>query len=166
MPESKKKPEPVAQPEPAATPAAQKAAADKLSQKENVKKALEQATPGEAKPERAGRRWTAFSVYAALLVVFGVLDYLIQKEIIPLPGFRWDFVQQIPHVAVLAVGLLFLERALEMFAIRPISSSVTRYNVTRILRLVTGILVLGGSGTVLFGNFYTGLVSLGVISII
>src|SRR5438552_7551982 len=53
-----------------------------------------------------------------------------------------------------------------MFAIRPISSSVTRYNVTRILRLVTGILVLGGSGTVLFGNFYTGLVSLGVISII
>jgi len=50
MPESKKKPEPVAQPEPAATPAAQKAAADELSQKENVKKALEQATTGESRP--------------------------------------------------------------------------------------------------------------------
>jgi len=166
MPEPQKKPESPAQPEPAATPAAQKAAADKLSQKENVKKALQQATPGEAKPERAGRRWTALTVYAGLLVVFGVLDFLVQKEIIPLPGFRWDFVRQIPHVAVLAVGLLFVERAVEMFGIRPISSSVTRYNVTRILRLLTGILIVGSAGALLFGNFYTGLVSLGVISIV
>ena len=37
---------------------AQKAAADRLSQKEDVKKALQQTTPGEAEPKRVSKAAT------------------------------------------------------------------------------------------------------------
>ena len=52
------------------------------------------------------------------------------------------------------------------FGIPKIESPVSRYNLLRVIRLATAVLILGGAGTALFGNFYTGLVSLGVVSII
>ncbi|HEY3124599.1 MAG TPA: mechanosensitive ion channel domain-containing protein, partial [Thermoanaerobaculia bacterium] len=147
---------------------AQKAAADRLSQKEDVKKALQQTTPGEAepKPVSKARRLTWVGVYGALLVVLVALYVLIANDVISLPGWKDSFLNRLPLAAVLVVGLLFVEHIVETFGIEKVKNTVTRYNLTRVVRLATGVLLVGAAGTILFGNFYTGLVSLGVISII
>ena len=146
----------------------QRAAADRLSRKEDVKKALEQAAPGEAAPKRVSqaRRWTWLGVLGVLLVVFIALYVLVQTDVIVLPGWDDNFVHRLPLAALLVVALLFAERAAETFGIQQIKSTVTRYNVIRVVRLAAAVLVVGAAGATLFGNFYTGLVSLGVVSII
>jgi small-conductance mechanosensitive channel len=145
---------------------------EKLSKKEEVKKALQQATPGEAerepqaRPAARKRRRVSFAIYGTVLAVLGVLYYLVQNEVISLPGFRSGVLPKLPLAAIVVVGVLFVERVVEVYGIRRASSSVSRYNLTRIVRLAAGVLLVGAAGFILFGNFYTGLVSLGVISII
>jgi small-conductance mechanosensitive channel len=146
----------------------QRAAVDRLSRKEDVKKALEQAAPGEAKPKRVSRvlRYTWLGVLGALLAFFVALYVLVQNEVIVLPGGADNFVHRLPLAAVLVVALLFAERVAQTFGIQRIQNTATRYNVTRVVRLAAAVLVVGAAGTTLLGNFYTGLVSLGVVSII
>lgn len=147
---------------------AQRAAAERLSQHEDVKKALQQATPGEAEPKRVSKKkhraWLA--VYGVLLAVLAAFYVLTATGLVPLPGWEDNFIHKIPLAAVAVVGLLFAERIAEAFGIKRIKSTVTRYNLLRVVRLVAAVLLVGAAGSILFGNFYTGLVSLGVISII
>ena len=142
--------------------------AERLSKKENVKKALEQAAPGEAEPKRVSRARSRllFLIYGGLLAALAVFLYLLGNDIVSLPGLRHGPLRQLPLAAIVAVGVLLAERVVEVYGIRRLASPVTRYNVTRIIRLVAAIAIVGACGTILFGNFYTGLVSLGVISII
>lgn len=147
---------------------AQRAAAERLSQHEDVKKALQQATPGEAEPKRVlkkkHRAWLA--VYGVLLAVLAAFYVLTATGLVPLPGWEDNFIHKIPVAAVAVVALLFAERIAEAFGVKRIKSTVTRYNLLRVVRLVAAVLLVGAAGSILFGNFYTGLVSLGVISII
>jgi len=83
-----------------------------------------------------------------------------------LPGWSDSPLHRLPLAAVVVVALLFTERIVETYGIQKLGNSVSRYNLTRIVRLVAAVLVLGAAGTIVFGNFYTGLVSLGVVSII
>jgi small-conductance mechanosensitive channel len=146
----------------------QKAAAERLRQRGEVKKALEQATPGEAEPKIASkaRRLTGAGIYGTLLAVLVAFYVLILNGVISLPGWKDSFLNRLPLAAVLVVALLFVERLAETFGIQKIKNAVTRYNLTRVIRLAAAVLVLGAAGAILFGNFYTGLVSLGVVSII
>ena len=147
---------------------AQRAAAQRLSQHEDVKKALQQATPGEAEPKQVSRKKhrTWLTVYGVLLAAVTVFYALTATGLVPLPGWEDNFIHKVPLAAVLIVALLFAERAAEAFGVKKIQSPVTRYNLLRVVRLVVAVLLVGGAGSILFGNFYTGLVSLGVISII
>jgi small-conductance mechanosensitive channel len=146
----------------------QRAAAERLSQHEDVKKALKQATPGEAEPRHASKKkhraW--LTVYGALLAALATLYVLTATGIVPLPGWEDNFIHKAPLAAVVVVALLFAERVAESFGIKKIKSPVTRYNLLRVVRLVAAALLVGAAGSLLFGNFYTGLVSLGVISIV
>ncbi len=147
---------------------AQKAAVERLSRHEDVKRALHQTTPGEAegKPESRARRLTGVGISGALLAALVALYVLILNDVISLPGWKDSFLNRLPLAAVLVVALLFVERLAETFGIPKIKNAVTRYNLTRVARFATAVLVLGAAGAILFGNFYTGLVSLGVVSII
>ncbi len=146
----------------------QQAAAERLSRHENVKKALEQAAPGEAAPKRASkfRRLTWVGIFGIVLVVLAALDVMIENDVISLPSWKNSLLNRLPLAAIIVVALLFLERVVETFGIPRIKNIVTRYNLTRVVRLATAVLVVGAAGAILFGNFYTGLVSLGVVSII
>jgi small-conductance mechanosensitive channel len=146
----------------------QRAAAERLSRHEDVKRALQQATPGEAEPKRVSKKkhraWLA--VYGVLLAALVAFYVLTATGLIPLPGWEDSFVHKVPLAAVVVVALLFAERVAEAFGVKRIKSPVTRYNLLRVVRLVAAVLLVGAAGSLLFGNFYTGLVSLGVISII
>jgi len=144
------------------------AEAERLRQNEDVKKALEQTTPGEAEArpvvEAKHRVWVV--VYGAVLASLLVSFLLFQSGVIPLPGFSDSPLHRLPLAALLVGALLFVGRLVETYAIQRAANPVSRYNLTRIVRLLSVVLVVGVAGTILFGNFYTGLVSLGVVSII
>lgn len=146
----------------------QQASEQERVRKDEIKKALEQATPGEQerKPVSRTRNWTWFAVWGGLLAAFASLTVLVKNNIVSLPGEEDNLLHRVPLAGALVFGLLLVERLAESYGIEKVENAVSRYNLTRVVRLVAAVLVLGAAGTTLFGNFYTGLVSLGVISII
>ena len=143
-------------------------AAEERHKKEEVKKALAQTAPQEAEPKPAarkrGRVW--LGVLAALFPLLVGFWLLVQTKVISLPGWSDNLAHRLPLAAAIIAGLLLAERVAEIFGISRVGSPASRYNLVRVVRLLTGILILAGAGAALFGNFYTGLVSLGVVSII
>jgi len=138
------------------------------AQSEDVQKALQQTTPGEAEPRPKAKKkdllWlTVWGVFAA---AFGVLAYLVGSGTLEVPGTRFGILARLPAALAIIAAALAVERAVEGFAIQRLESAVSRYNLTRIVRLVAGIAIVGALGAYLLGNLYTGLVSLGVISIV
>jgi len=146
----------------------QKAAVERLRQHEEVKKALEQTAPGEPEPGRgAGARHGIWlGVYGVLLAALAVFHVLVEKGSISLPGSDDNILHRVPLALILVVALLLAERLAETFGIQKMKNAVSRYNLTRVARLATAVVLVAATGTILFGNFYTGLVSLGVISIV
>jgi small-conductance mechanosensitive channel len=141
--------------------------ATRIRQDEDVQKALKEAAPDAApsKPaRRAGLVWL-FGLGIATLVL-AAFYLALDQGLVTLPGTRFNLMHRVPLVALLVVGVLFVERLVERIGIVHLESPVSRYNLTRVVRLLTALAVLGILGAVLFGNLYTGLVSLGVISII
>jgi small-conductance mechanosensitive channel len=66
----------------------------------------------------------------------------------------------------LVIAILLVARLLEVFAIGRVGSTVNRYNLKRILRLVVVLAVGFTIVSVLFVNWYAAVVSLGLISLI
>jgi small-conductance mechanosensitive channel len=145
----------------------EKAAVARLRQRDDVGKALEQTAPGEQDRRPDSRRpKTLLIVEAVAAALLGSLVYLVETERLRLPVSPFGIWQRVPLALFLIAAALFVERLTEIFLVRRISSRSSRYNLTRVLRLVAGVLLLGVIGSVVFANLYTGLVSLGVISLI
>ena len=144
------------------------AAAERLRKDEDIKKALEQTTPGEAEPEPVAqaKRRTWVGIYGAVLAGLVVFYVLVENGAISLPGWSDAPLRRLPLAAMVVVAVLFVERLIEKYGIARVSNAASRYNLMRVIRLVAAVCVVGAAGTILFGNLYTGLVSLGVVSII
>jgi small-conductance mechanosensitive channel len=68
--------------------------------------------------------------------------------------------------ASLVAGMLLVARLLEVFAIGHVANAVNRYNLKRILRLIVVLAVGFTIVSVLFVNWYTAMMGLGLISLI
>jgi small-conductance mechanosensitive channel len=143
-------------------------AAEQREKKQEVRKAIAQTAELEPEQEPAVRKrnFLWIGVLAGLLAIFVTFWVLLQNKAIDLPGWSDNLAHRLPLAAMIVIGLLLAERLGEMFGVAKVESPVSRYNLVRVLRLITAVLLIGGAGTALFGNFYTGLVSLGVVSII
>jgi small-conductance mechanosensitive channel len=146
----------------------EKAKARQIQEDESVQKALAQTAPGEEKTTPAGRAAgrASLGLSGGVVLLLGALYAAVAEGVVPLPGTSFNLLHRLPLALFLVAGIVFAERALEYFGISRLESTVSRYNLTRIIRLVTALAVLGVLGSIFFGNLYTGLVSLGVISII
>lgn len=144
------------------------AKASRIRQDEDVQKALKEAAPeaAEAKPARrtAGLVWLIGSGLTTLVLTAFYLA--LQQGLVTLPGTRFNLLHRVPLVALLLSGVFFVDRLIEQLGIVHLESPVSRYNLTRVVRLLTALAIVGILGAVLLGNLYTGLVSLGVISLV
>ncbi len=102
---------------------------------------------------------------AALLVLVGVQFFLNWQEGIIsqnlVPRLRNYF-----RGAALVVGVLFVARLLEVFALGRVGNAVNRYNLKRILRLLVVLAIAFTIVSVLFANWYQAVVAAGLISLI
>ena len=159
----------------------EKAEAERLKQNEDVKRALKQ-TGGQALKEREARKEEArqpeqaeklhkfwAGTYLLLLVALGVVYY----------GLRLNFFDRLPFVAdyhvtvqrgvVGAMGIVLVlaaTKAVNAYFISRLEDSVSRYNLGRIARLLAAVAIFFIALSVLFANWYTAVVSLGLISLI
>ena len=157
--------------------AKEKAEAERLKQNEDVKRALKQ-TGGQALKEREARREEATSppaekshklwigTYVILLLGLGVLYYALRLKFFDFAAVYRTPAQRAVVGAMGIVLVLTVTRAADAYLIDRLDDAVSRYNLHRVLRLLTALVIFFIAISVIFANWYTAVVSLGLISLI
>lgn len=139
--------------------------AEDLSKHREVREALEQTTGRKTRaPEKTDRFW--FVIYLVLLIVSGILYYLAGSGFSPLAKPQVELTHRLLRGAAIIIVILAASGALSLYSISRISDPSTRFTLKRVKRLVVFLLVLLVGLSVLFVNWYTALISLGVVSVI
>ena len=140
---------------------------EEVKQDADVQRALKQATSAEAveAPVTRTRDKLLIGTHVVLLIALGALYQLLNSRF---P----DFVQKYPLVpklilalAVVVVSLIVL-RFLDVYFVGRVKNAVYQYNLKRVARLILSLAVAFFVLTIFFQNWYTAVVSFGLISLI
>ena len=146
----------------------ERAEAEQLKKHEEVKAALKQSTfqpeqPGP-KAETKDKFW--FGGYLILLLGFAALYYLASWALFRLSPGTIQVLQKLARAGALVVLILSLAKASEVYLIGRIDDAASRFNLKRIQRLIVVLALAFILISLLFANWYTAVVSLGLISLI
>lgn len=143
--------------------------AEQLKEHDDIRTALKQ-TPGTKEdipvpaPDLRDRLW--FVTY--ILVILGLMAayYLLGSRVIPadlayIPTLRSVI---LGSAAVVMAGAI--AKSIRVYLINAVDNKASRYNLTRVLNLLTFLTMVVIVLTVLSASWYTALVSLGVLSLI
>jgi small-conductance mechanosensitive channel len=140
---------------------------EEIKKDEHVQRALKDASPIE-KPDRPKARVRdkfLIGTHILLLVGLGIVYQLLRSRF---PQFvdRYPLLAKSILTAAVVVVCLIVLRLLDVYFIGRVKDAVYKYNLKRVSRLivwlVTGFFIL----TILFQNWYTAVVSLGLLSLI
>jgi len=146
----------------------EKAKAKQLEKDVDVQRELEQTTgtapPTAPKIEPKKQFWLV--PYILILLGLTAIYYVSRLGYFALAG---EYVPAIERALVGAMAIAFVLmvlRAVRIYLIRPLTNHASRYNLNRVIKLVAGLAVCFIILSVLFANWYTAVVSLGLISLI
>ena len=135
----------------------------------DVQRALQQATPAEtveAPVSRARTRdkfWIAAQLF--LLIAVGALHQLVKYRLPVLAGRYPIILKFILAIGVVVVCLMAL-RFVDVYFIGRVRNAVYQYNLKRVSRLVLWLAIGFFVLTIFFQNWYTAVVSFGLISLV
>jgi small-conductance mechanosensitive channel len=141
---------------------------EQLKHDPEIKKALSQtASTGElAKPNVKTRHKVFLSTYVVALLALAGAYYISRLGFLSTLGAYLRLFQRLTLGGMAAVTVLAIARSIDVYFIDRLEDPVSEYNLHRILKLST-LLVLGFLLlSVLFANWYTAVVSLGLVSLI
>jgi small-conductance mechanosensitive channel len=144
---------------------------EQVKERADVKQALKQTgvAPVEEKPkaETKDKLWlgTHVIVLVALVAVRFALQFNLLGVSMKYPG-AVTFIQRVNLGAMEFVLVLALAKLVDVYWVGQLHSAVSRYNLRRVARLVIGLIFAAIIVTTLFQNWYTALVSVGVISLV
>ena len=139
--------------------------AEDLSKHREVREALDQTSGRKTRaPEKADRFW--FVTYLILLIVCALLYYLAGSGFSPLSKPQVELTHRLLRGAAIIIVILAASGAVSLYSISRVSDPSTRFTLKRIKRLAVFLLVLLVGLSVLFVNWYTALISVGVVSVI
>src|SRR6266550_113177 len=141
---------------------------EELKQDTEVQKALDQTAPPQeafALPRKQRRRWF-LTTYLLLLFLLGAAYYLIHLRIVHIAEAYFLFLQRFCLGSVAIVIALAIAKTLDTYLISEVKDAASEYNSRRILNLVTAIIIGFLVVSILFANWYTAVVSLGLVSLI
>src|SRR5215470_9132116 len=148
----------------------EKVEAEELRKREDVKQALRQTAGnrGVTKPIAETRDKVWFSSCLMLLIGLAVMRYLLRSGFFILIDkyIHMALLQRLTNGTMLIVLVLGLSKGIQIYLIGRIHDAVSRYNLKRILRLIIGLILALIVISILFVNWYTMVVSLGLISLI
>lgn len=136
-----------------------------LCQDREVQEALDESA-GRARraPEKSDRFW--FITHLVVLIACLVLYYLAGSHLVPLSKPQVELGQRLLRGAAMIVVLFAVSSAISLYAISRVADQSTRFTLKRIKRLLVFLLALLIAVSVLFVNWYTALISVGVVSVI
>src|SRR5918911_5169968 len=141
---------------------------EQLKEQEDVKRALKQTgTRKEAtKPvvETGQKVWII--TYALLLVVLGGVFSFSRLGFFNFTGKYLALFQRFTLGAMAIVLVLAAAKVINVYAFGRLDDAASRYNLRRILNLVVWLILVFLVNSILFANWYTAVVSLGLISLI
>lgn len=140
-----------------------------IKEQEDVKTALKQTagtkeTMPKPVPELKDKLW--FGTYMFALIGLLAVYYVLGSDLIPAE------IDYIPTLRSLVLGAIFIvftvtiAKSIHVYLINQVESKSARYNLTRVLNLLTFLAIIIIGLTLLSANWYTALVSLGVLSLI
>lgn len=150
-----------------------KAEVEELKKDEDVKRALEQAAGSKKltapKVEIKHKFW--LGTYLLLLFGFGAIYYLLRLDYFNFQQFaRYAEyaapLQRLTLGAMTVVLVLMIAGAVKAYAIEPLKDNVARFNLRRVVNLLVGVAIFFIIISLLFANWYTAVVSFGLISLI
>ena len=139
---------------------------EEVKQDADVQRALKQATPAEKIKGSVARARDKFVIgtHVVLLIALGAVHQLLNQF--------GDFYERNPlarklllAIAVIVACLMVL-RLLDVYLIGRVSNAVYQYNLKRVSRLVLWLVIGLFVLTIFFQNWYTAVVSFGLISLI
>jgi small-conductance mechanosensitive channel len=140
--------------------------AEELSKHSDVREALDQ-TSGQKPPKAAAtgdKFW--FVTYLLLLAACGVLYYLLGSRFVPLPKAQLELAHRFLRGAAMIIAVLAISGAISIYSIARVADASTRFTLKRIKRLMVFLLIVLIAVSVVFVNWYTALISVGVVSVI
>jgi small-conductance mechanosensitive channel len=141
---------------------------EQLKQRTDVRRALKQTAGNKqpTKPKVAAKHKFVFGTYLLFLVGLGVVYYLLTLAYFGLSETARAFLQRYTRGAILVVLVLLAEQLINAYFIGRLDDIVARFNLRRVLRLLVALVVAFIVVSVIFINWYTAIVSLGLLSLI
>lgn len=141
---------------------------EQVKEREDVKQALKQTTSTEPKdqPKAQTKDKLWLGTHAIILVGLAVVYYLLQFRALGFAARYVPFFQKLDKAVAAVVVLLALAKIVDVYVIGQVESLVSRYNLRRVSRLVLGLLLAFFIVSILFQNWYTTLVSIGLFSLV
>lgn len=141
---------------------------EQLKQDSDIQKALDQtAGPKEivAVPGKSDRNLFLGSYLLLLLLLSGCL-YLLRLRLFHIGETYLPFLQRLLIGAMAMVIAIGVAKALDVYLISRVEDSASKYNIRRIVKLITAMIIALIVISILFANWYTAVVSLGLVSLI
>jgi small-conductance mechanosensitive channel len=141
---------------------------EQVKEREDVKQALKQttATAPKEQPKAKTKDKLWLGTHAIVLFALGVFYYLLQFRVFGFAARYVPYVQKLDKAAAVVVLLLAVAKVADVYLIGGVGSAVSRYNLRRIAKLLLGLLLLFAVISIVFQNWYTTLVSIGLFSLV
>lgn len=138
-----------------------------IKQDADVKRALKQATPAEKQQGPATRIRDKLVIGTHILLLLGlILLHYVLKLRLPAVYATYPLVEKLIAAVGVSVICLMVLRLIEVYFIGRVANAVYKYNLKRVARLVVWLVIAFFVLTILFQNWYTAVVSFGLISLI
>lgn len=137
-----------------------------VKQDAEVQRALKQATPAEKRAAKVrGRDKFLIATHLVMLIVLGGLHEVLKSQF---PGFVEQYPLTLKLVLAIAVVVACLTglRLIDVYLIGRVQNAVYQYNLKRVSRLVLWLAIAFFVLTIFFQNWYTAVVSFGLISLV
>ncbi len=139
--------------------------AEELTQHREVREALDETTGRKTRaPEKGDRLW--FRTYLLLLALCAGFYFVVGSHFLPLTKPQVELAHRLLRGAATIIVILAISSAISLYSIARICDPSTRFTLNRIKRLIVFLLVLLVAISVVFVNWYTALISVGVLSVI
>jgi small-conductance mechanosensitive channel len=133
----------------------------------DVKKISGQKSPSKkvlVEKIKTHRYWLGGYAFIAALSLSAY--FLLQQKVFEIIGTRLQLFKKISISLFFACLVLITGKIIEMFIMKRSQSKALRYNLVRVIRLLTVLFIIIVFVSFLFENWYTAAVSLGLISLI
>lgn len=134
-----------------------------LKQQSDIQKALDQ-TAGRPKPSTTvqKKQRTFIGIYALVLVLLGGLYFFLKYYVLHSGSILPRVVLGVTAIATIITAV----KVIDVYLIERVTDAASEYNLRRILKLLASFVIALIIISVLFVNWYTAVVSLGIFSVI